>query len=246
MHSGESTEKQGNAEPTSPADEIHDLETEEIKDPSEAEVIEPIAGVKDMEGKQVLEALAEYGFSVDEGLEAPDGTRSWTLQSGDYFCDMQADVNGNIYNAVFNTTSENYEAFLSDCAGVFSKDAKSWVVENVNKDAETEIEEFVVSISEGPGGYSLQVCSKDYRETVVGPQQIGGRGRVIIHRLQISSILMYSWNSNYLMYLDSSKCFNQTPEGKSAFFVASLIDFDRTGIGFCNLEHFYVLMNNSG
>lgn len=156
--------------PETPADEVYDDEDLVIGDPSEAQITEEITGVDDTDGTRVLEALKKYGISVTEGVEAPDGSKIWSLQNGNYTCDIQADVDGNIYNAVFSDSGDDYADFLAACAGIFNSAAADWVTENVNSDTATEIDSFAISISEGPGGHSLQICSLDYRETVVGPQ----------------------------------------------------------------------------
>lgn len=162
------------AEPKSPADEEYDDEDVEIKDPAEAPVIEEITGISDTGGIQVLEALSEYGFSADEGMEAPDGSTSWFLQEGNYSCDIQTDADGNVYNAIFTASGEDYADFLKNCAKAFGGSVETWTAENINGSAETEIESFAVSISEGPGGHSLQVCSPDYKNMVVGPEGAEG------------------------------------------------------------------------
>lgn len=159
--------------PESPAEEIHNEENVVISDPSEAQENDKVTGVDDTDGLQVLDSLSKYGFSVEDGLEAPDGSVSWSFQNGQYSCDIQADADGNIYNAVFTDSGEDYIDFLTDCAGIFSSDAASWIIENANTDASKEIGDFAISVSKGPGGHTLQVCSQDYRNTVVGPEDGG-------------------------------------------------------------------------
>lgn len=156
-------------EPESPADEAVKEEDTEIGDPSEAVVIDEIEGVSDTNGERVLEALKKYGFSAVDGLEAPDGSVTWSVQSENYYCDIQADSDGNIYNSVFTAAGEEYAEYLSDCAGVFSEKAAAWVIDNADANTSTEIGEFFISISEAPGGHSLQICSADYKNTVSGP-----------------------------------------------------------------------------
>lgn len=158
------------SEPKSPADEKHDEEDVEIKDPAEAPVSEEIAGIADAGGRQVMESLSGYGFSPDKVMEAPDGSSSWFLQNGNYSCDVQTDTDGNVYHAIFTCSGEDYADFLKNCAKAFGSAVESWVAENIDASAETEIDSFSVSISEGPGGHSLQVCSPDYKNTVVGPE----------------------------------------------------------------------------
>ncbi len=167
---GDSDKVESEAEPKSPADEEHEDEDVEIKDPAEAPVSEEIAGISGTGGRQVLESLSGYGFSANEGMEAPDGSTSWFLQEGNYSCDIQTDAEGNVYNAIFTASGEDYTDFLMNCAKAFGGEVENWTVENINGSAETEIEAFAVSISEGPGGHSLQVCSTDYKNTVVGPE----------------------------------------------------------------------------
>ncbi len=169
-----SIENENKKEPQSPADEVHDENDVEIKDPSDAPVMEEIEGLKDVRGQQVLELLSEYGFSDTGGVDAPDGSASWVLQNGNYTCDIQADGNGNVYNAVFTDSGDDYADFLSKCAGTFGSDAAAWVTENVNGNTTAEIGGFSVSISEGPGGHSLQVCSLEYKNMVVGPKDADG------------------------------------------------------------------------
>ena len=69
-----SIENENKKEPQSPADEVHDENDVEIKDPSDAPVMEEIEGLKDVRGQQVLELLSEYGFSDTGGVDAPDGS----------------------------------------------------------------------------------------------------------------------------------------------------------------------------
>ncbi len=157
-------------EPKSPADEKHDDEDVEIKDPAEAPVSEEIAGITDTGGRQVIESLSGYGISPDEVMEAPDGSSSWFLQNDNYSCDVQTDADGNVYNAIFTGSGEDYADFLKNCAKAFGSAVENWVTENINVSAETEIDLYSISISEGPGGHSLQVCSLDYKNTVVGPE----------------------------------------------------------------------------
>lgn len=168
--SKDSDSVEAKAEPKTPADEKHDEEDVEIKDPAEAPVSEEVTGITDAGGRQVIESLAGYGFSPDEVMEAPDGSSSWFLQNGNYSCDVQTDANGNVYNAIFTGSGEDYADFFKDCAKAFGSDVENWVTENVNVSAETKIDSFSVSISEGPGGHSLQVCSPDYKNMVVGPE----------------------------------------------------------------------------
>lgn len=157
-------------EPQSPADEVRDEDDVEIKDPADAPVMEEIEGLTDIKGKQVLELLSEYGFSDTGRIEAPDGSASWFLENGNYSCDIQADVEGNVYNAVFTDSGEDYADFLSNCAGTFGSDAAAWVTENVKGNTTAEIGGFCISISEGPGGHSLKICSLGYKNMVVGPE----------------------------------------------------------------------------
>lgn len=126
-------------EPQSPADEIHDEDEVEIKDPADAPAMEEIEGLEDAEGQQVIEMLSEYGFSETDGVEAPDGSTSWVLQNGNYTFDIQADAKGNVYNAIFTDIGEDYADFLSKCAGIFNGDVAAWVTENVNGNTTTEL-----------------------------------------------------------------------------------------------------------
>lgn len=158
--------------PSSPAEEAMEEESVMVGDPTDAEsqINIEIKGIKDTEGAKILKELKDYGFIVEEGLEAPDGSVIWTQQAEGYSCDMQADPAGNIYNAIFTVAGEDSKKFFEDCAEAFSSEAAKWVKENGDADKTETIGEITVAISEGPMGRSLQICSADYSSSLAGPQ----------------------------------------------------------------------------
>lgn len=159
-------------EPSSPAEDAMEEESVMVGDPTDAEsqINIEIKGIKDTEGAKILKELKDYGFIVEEGLEAPDGSVIWTQQAEGYSCDMQADPAGNIYNAIFTVAGEDSKKFFEDCAEAFSSEAAKWVKENGDADKTETIGEITVAISEGPMGRSLQICSADYSSSLAGPQ----------------------------------------------------------------------------
>lgn len=159
-------------EPSSPAEDAMGEESVMVGDPTdvESQTSIEIKGIKDTDGTQILKKLKNYGFIVEEGLMAPDGSAIWTQQTEEYSCDMQADPDGNIYNAIFTAYGESSEKFFEDCAGAFSSEAAKWVKENADADKTETIGGLTVAISEGPMGRSLQICSADYSSSLAGPQ----------------------------------------------------------------------------
>lgn len=155
--------------PSSPAEDAGEDENVKIGDPEASQENIDLKGIKGTDGKDILKALKKYGFMVEDGLEAPDGSMLWTQETEKYSCDMQADPEGNIYHAVF-TAFEEDEEFLTDCAKAFNSEAETWIKENIDSQEEAEIGELFISISEGPMGQSMQICSLAYQESVIGPK----------------------------------------------------------------------------
>lgn len=166
----EISEEKEEAVPQSPDQEIHKEEEIEVQNPEDSQSEPEISGVGNIGGKEILKCLKEYGFSEEEGLQAPDGSVLWSQQNDNYSCDLQTDSEGKIYNAVFTAYTKEDSGFFDACAGIFSEEAAQWVKENKASDGSAEIENLSISISEGPMGKSLQICSLDYKDMLVGPQ----------------------------------------------------------------------------
>ena len=164
-----SEEKEG-AVPQSPDQEIHNEEEIEIQNPEDSQSEPEISGVGDIGGKEILRRLKEYGFAEEEGLQAPDGSVLWSQQNDNYSCDLQTDSEGKIYNAVFTAYTKDDSEFFDACAEMFNEEAAQWVKENKASGGSAEIENLSISISEGPMGKSLQICSLNYKDALVGPQ----------------------------------------------------------------------------
>lgn len=156
--------------PMTPSDEIIDTDEIIISDPSKAQKLEEISGIENMGGERILNEISQYGFSDTEGMEAPDGSKVWNLQSGQYSCDIKTDAEGNIYSAMFTDSGDDYHEFFLDCAKIFGNDVVNWVKDNIDKDLSSERGVFVINISEGPGGHTLQINSLEYSDSIVGPQ----------------------------------------------------------------------------
>ena len=166
----EISEEKEEAVPLSPDQEIRNEEEIEVQNPEDSQSEPEISGVDNIGGKEILRRLKEYGFSEEQGLQAPDGSVLWSQQNDNYSCDLQTDSEGKIYNAVFTTYTKDDSGFFDACAEMFNEEAAQWVKENKDSGGSAEIENLSISISEGPMGKSLQICSLDYKDTLVGPQ----------------------------------------------------------------------------
>lgn len=131
---------------------------------------ETVSGIAGIHASDILENLEQYGFSKEEGLTAPDGTTIWRIQKDNYACDILEDTEGYIYNSYFTTTADDYADYFTSCAEGFGEEVLAWVKENVGTYNSVDLDEAAVSISEGPGGYTMQICSKQYKGYLGAPE----------------------------------------------------------------------------